>query len=143
MQAAGNVKATGRVYDGVGEVMPKGAIIMWSGSSQNIPQGWKLCDGRDNTPNLVDRFVLGGTGSGSTGGNREIRLSSNQLPQHNHNLQGLDGQGTNSEGNKHLHFHITNTNTYQTTTNAQNYGTAASTVNIMPPYYTLCFIIKQ
>ncbi|MBD2814856.1 tail fiber protein [Xenorhabdus sp. Flor] len=33
-------------------------IMMFSGSA--IPQGWALCDGNNGTPNLIDRFILGG-----------------------------------------------------------------------------------
>lgn len=38
--------------------LPIGTIILFYGSS--IPNGWLLCDGNNNTPNLIDRFVLGG-----------------------------------------------------------------------------------
>eukprot|EP00429_Kryptoperidinium_foliaceum_P042442 CAMPEP_0176104432 /NCGR_PEP_ID=MMETSP0120_2-20121206/52402_1 /TAXON_ID=160619 /ORGANISM="Kryptoperidinium foliaceum, Strain CCMP 1326" /LENGTH=186 /DNA_ID=CAMNT_0017438537 /DNA_START=41 /DNA_END=601 /DNA_ORIENTATION=+ len=27
-----------------------------------VPQGWAVCDGREGTPNLVDRFIFGGSG---------------------------------------------------------------------------------
>jgi hypothetical protein len=40
---------------------PVGTIIMYNGQSE-IPPGWKICDGSNGTPNLVDRFVKGGTG---------------------------------------------------------------------------------
>ncbi|MDC9621313.1 tail fiber protein [Xenorhabdus sp. XENO-7] len=40
------------------KVLPKGMIVMFSGSS--APQGWALCDGNNDTPNLIDRFILGG-----------------------------------------------------------------------------------
>lgn len=40
-------------------VLPIGIILMFSGST--IPAGWVLCDGANNTPDLRDRFVLGGT----------------------------------------------------------------------------------
>ncbi|MCC8366143.1 tail fiber protein [Xenorhabdus sp. PB61.4] len=40
-------------------VLPKGMITMFSGSA--IPQGWALCDGTKGTPDLIDRFILGGT----------------------------------------------------------------------------------
>merc|ERR1719362_2207293 len=43
-------------------LVPTGTIVMWSGSIQNIPNGWKLCDGSNNTPDLRDRFILGGGG---------------------------------------------------------------------------------
>ncbi|MDE1494610.1 phage tail protein [Xenorhabdus bovienii] len=40
------------------KVLPKGMIVMFSGST--VPQGWALCDGNNGTPNLIDRFILGG-----------------------------------------------------------------------------------
>ena len=34
-------------------------IILWSGSADNIPDGWALCDGNNGTPDLTDKFVIG------------------------------------------------------------------------------------
>ncbi len=34
-----------------------GVICMFTGGT--IPDGWLLCDGKNNTPNLIDRFILG------------------------------------------------------------------------------------
>ena len=39
--------------------VPVGGIIMWSGTTENVPAGWRLCDGNNGTPNLTDRFVIG------------------------------------------------------------------------------------
>jgi len=39
--------------------VPKGVIVMWSGTIANIPSGWALCDGTNGTPDLRDRFVVG------------------------------------------------------------------------------------
>jgi hypothetical protein len=39
--------------------VPLGGIIMWSGTIGNIPDGYKLCDGTNGTPNLRDRFIVG------------------------------------------------------------------------------------
>lgn len=51
--------------------LPSGMIVMWAGSLAEIPTGWLLCDGRNGTPDLRDRFVMG-VGAveymGSTGG---------------------------------------------------------------------------
>lgn len=33
---------------------------MWSGSINNIPNGFALCDGTNGTPNLSDRFIKAG-----------------------------------------------------------------------------------
>jgi len=41
-------------------LVPKGAIIMWSGYS--VPPGWALCNGAQGTPDLRDRFIVS-TGS--------------------------------------------------------------------------------
>ena len=65
--------------------IPKGAIIMWSG--YDIPSGFALCDGKNGTPNLIDKFIIGSGGNyklGSTGGNEKIKLTINQLPSHRH-----------------------------------------------------------
>lgn len=48
-------------------IVPSGAIMMWSGSSAAIPDGFVLCNGNNGTPNLVDKFIVGGTTSGATG----------------------------------------------------------------------------
>ncbi len=76
---------------------PKGAIIIWSGSIDNIPTGWALCDGANGSPNLQGKFVVGHgdadntsvSGSAAyswsaTGGEEFVTLTENQLPKHGH-----------------------------------------------------------
>ena len=51
--------------------IPSGGIIMWSGSIEEIPDGWALCDGNDGRPDLRDKFILGAGNNqsvASTGG---------------------------------------------------------------------------
>ena len=43
----------------VHDVLPRGVIMLWSGSSASIPVGWALCNGSSSTPDLRDRFVVG------------------------------------------------------------------------------------
>lgn len=43
----------------VHNILPYGSIIMWYGRVSEIPFGWKLCDGTNNTPDLRDKFVVG------------------------------------------------------------------------------------
>lgn len=61
-------------------VLPKRSIIMWGGNQNDIPVGWRLCDGGSfnsvTTPDLRGRFILGFNdsasgvnGSSSNGGN--------------------------------------------------------------------------
>lgn len=40
--------------------LPKGFIGMWSGSIASIPTSFALCDGNNGTPDLRDRFIVGG-----------------------------------------------------------------------------------
>ncbi|WP_445374402.1 tail fiber protein [Photorhabdus tasmaniensis] len=47
------------------KVLPRGMIVMFSGSG--APTGWALCDGKNGTPDLLDRFILGGNFSGING----------------------------------------------------------------------------
>lgn len=42
-----------------GDSLPKGTIVIWSGSEDNIPSGWHLCDGTNGTPDLRSKYVLG------------------------------------------------------------------------------------
>jgi microcystin-dependent protein len=45
-------------YASTQQVIPKGLISMFAGDS--APAGWALCDGENETPDLRDRFILGG-----------------------------------------------------------------------------------
>ena len=47
-------------------LLPQGSIIMFNGTTQSIPNGWKICDGTENTPNLTNYFVRADTNSGNT-----------------------------------------------------------------------------
>lgn len=51
--------------------IPRGIISMWAGAVDAVPSGWALCDGKNGTPNLKDRFIVGAGqsyGVGNTGG---------------------------------------------------------------------------
>ena len=56
--------------------VPIGAIMMWSGDKNDIPEGWFLCDGSERTdkygtskavPDLRDKFIRGVGGSYAIG----------------------------------------------------------------------------
>lgn len=73
----------------VGESIPSGIITMWSGSVDNIPSGWLLCDGSNGTPPLQDRFIVGAGSAyqvNDTGGAESVTLSSSQIPSHTHSV---------------------------------------------------------
>ena len=52
-----NLKWFKQLYN---QLIPIGTIIMFN-SSQNIPDGWCICDGNNRTPNLIDKFIKAGT----------------------------------------------------------------------------------
>lgn len=39
--------------------VPPGGIIMWSGKSGAVPDGWTLCDGSNGAPDLLGKFIIG------------------------------------------------------------------------------------
>jgi hypothetical protein len=79
------VSAKSSVAKGSG--LPCGAIVMWSGRADAIPDGWALCDGRNGTPDLRNRFVVGAGGNygvGDQGGQETVRLTEAEMPSHTH-----------------------------------------------------------
>ena len=83
-----NISGNGSGLSGI-ESFVTGMIILWYGNTGNIPNGFVLCDGNNNTPDLRDRFVVGAGSAYSpnnTGGSSSTTLSTSQLPSHNHSV---------------------------------------------------------
>ena len=81
------------------DLQPIGVIQMWGGPVENIPLGWKLCDGNGGTPNLTDKFIVGAGVSynvGDVGGLKEVILTEAQMPRHSHN-------GSTQDAGSHSH----------------------------------------
>ena len=67
--------------------IPKGVIVMWSGTLATIPAGWALCDGTNGTPDLQNKFIRGATTAtlpGTEGGADTVTLATTNLPSHAH-----------------------------------------------------------
>lgn len=82
-------------------VVFKGMITMFSGSSADIPYGWHICDGTNGTPDLTGKFIKADTVSGNEGGSDELKLTSENMPSHFHNILGFDV--VTGSGGRHSH----------------------------------------
>ena len=56
-----------------GSSVPAGSIIPWYGNLANIPDGFALCDGKNGTPDLRDRFLVGAGDSYKLGDNHDAQ----------------------------------------------------------------------
>lgn len=150
-----------------GSPIPRGVIMMWSGSVDTIPRDWALCNGQNGTPNLTERFIRGqgnnstnNYGISTTGGSASCSLTTDHLPRHTHGvndpghshvwsasrqLQGTDDRnysaelsrgdaGTGDQFDKGTDHRYTGIGIQEAGNNAA--------FSIIPPYYTLAFIMK-
>jgi len=125
VEVDGNINANGKLKEYGEDLLPAGAIIMWSGTLP--PEGWALCNGNTytyhgkttTTPNLSGRFIVAagtrktitlnqdgkiseGTSESFTIGHGNIqaadyvKLSTSQIPSHTHS-------GNTSKNGAHEH----------------------------------------
>lgn len=160
--SAGYQQTYGSDQTQFGPIMPPGAIILWNGSPANIPAGWVLCDGTNNTPNLQSRFVIGG-------GPKEVPNTFGDPTPHTHNVSINQTYTTTTDGS---HSHLMPAGWYNrnlscgkytgidvasqdiTKDRVQNDGAHSHTVTVTlsedsgptvaprPAWYALCYIMK-
>lgn len=135
-----------KLYRSDGQVLnigyPSGVIMMWSGSVASIPSGWVLCDGTNGTPDLRDRFIVGAkqddggvaktniTGSLTQSGGSISYTPAGTVASIAASGAAAVKVGTaasNAEPSGHTHAAPAFT------------GTGAT---IIPPYFSLCYIMK-
>ncbi len=123
-------------------VIPRGMIMAWAGTPDNIPDGWALCDGQDGTPDLNDKFILGTSDAekvGASGGEKEHTLELYEMPAHSHGETGTVLK--NNYGSSPMSITTTTGSDYSVLSGESTRG-QGSPHNNMPPYYTLCYIMK-
>lgn len=75
-----------------GTSVPQGTILPWYGKLDEIPDGFYLCDGKNGTPDLRNRFLVG---AGDTyklrdiGGEDQVTLTGTQIGNHYHYWSGM------------------------------------------------------
>lgn len=136
-----------------------GLIVMWFGQSNEIPEGWALCDGSGGRPDLRDKFIVGAGDTyaiGNTGGFADTVLighthtgstgiSSGANHSHTFHKAAQSGskgfrssnnlQSSSSTGGGGGHTHTG-------TLSISNTGVSATGRNI-PPYRALFYIIRE
>jgi len=137
-QVAENVKD---IKMQIEHAMPKGSIVLWSGSIDDIPEGWRLCDGSDGAPDLRNRFVVGAGGELGT----NVMGGSDQ---HEHKVEVADHTLTLKEIpiNRVSRFFCQQGFYGQlfitSAANGHNHDASCMRASHLPPYYALCFIVK-
>ena len=183
LQVNGKVKATEFIGRGA---VPIGTIVMWSGAI--APTGWALCNGSTvngyKTPDLKGKFVAGydidvadydnpgnlstkGISSSDVGGAKEVVLTNQQMPIHEHDIDFMT-----TGDSRHQHSKTTNDEASQdgddayawdatdgesadetvwTDKSGQHEHTVkgktkpageSSSIENRPPYYTLAYIMR-
>ncbi|MFA5857783.1 MAG: hypothetical protein WC955_01815 [Elusimicrobiota bacterium] len=153
-KVTGNIDVEGEIKSLSGGttfyMVPRGTIVIWSGTISSIPTGWALCDGINGTPDLRDRFLLGMSSTDTPGIIGGTTTHIHVVPGHLHSVAGLttnacptdrwmvDGDGGDdfAEGSHSHTISAFNTN-YSTVT-----ITGINTQPHLPPYYKIAFIMK-
>ena len=149
LEVNGTVKAT--TFTGNGTI-PIGGIIMWYGTTTDIPAGWTLCNGvasnGQTPPDLRDRFIVG-AGSAytprATGGATSHTLAATNLPtfsipykdifysEANGTVAVTSNKGSGNSDSDNSGWEISRTATYTG---------SATAIDHRPPYMALCYIMR-
>lgn len=151
-----NLKVTGNLavdnnLTGATNYVPIGTIVAWYNQNADlskIPEGWKICDGNNGTPDLRGRFILGqGLGMNLTqrkmsdrGGDETVKLTVEQMPKHSHKYTSGD---SGNKSNRDFYYgagegaHLSNENEINTTEAGKD-----QPHNNMPPFYVLAYIMR-
>ena len=147
-----SLSGSGRFLTSQGvDIVPSGVIVMWSGSVADIPRGWVLCDGKNKTPDLRDRFIVGAGlnyAVKATGGEAKHALSEAEMPKHSHSYDftGADLAASWDSDNYFYcqkDYYSGNKNTRWTNAAGGNSSGKTEAHENRPPYFALCFIMKQ
>jgi len=162
---AANVAFTGKLTGPSGKEIipvPVGGIIMWTKSSLPDDEHWAVCDGKNGTPDLSGRFIVGvGQSSaggtkydyGNQGGEEKHKLDETEMPSHKHKYVMDDKPHkaeTSIEGAEYVKDisgqdlsdgHGDNGAQYLTGAAGGSNGNTVAHEN-RPPYYALYYIMR-
>lgn len=154
MTITDNTTANNMTVNGTFNLLPRGIIVTWNGST--APAGWALCNGQNGTPDLRDRFIVGGGNTynyGNTGGTTTHSHGSDNM----YTAFGMTWSSARSNYIQTINRGSINGGIWTgvgTWTNANTSGTDhgtspgsailgnTDTSTNLPPYYALAFIMK-
>jgi hypothetical protein len=149
---------------------PKGTILTfsseaWSATGTEFKSIWKICNGQNGTPNLVNKFLRGAESSGNVNSqNGTMTLETKHLPAHKHSITDKEHGHTiyntqtgnndvvwiEKAGSSHRMsetgsvgrgtLYIKPSGTGITETNDSING--GESFDVIPDYYTVIYIIK-
>ena len=125
--------------------VPLYGIIMWAKKDLPDKEHWAVCDGKNNTPDLRDRFIVGAGSSyacGATGGEASVKLTEEQIPSHSHSytVHAQAYESSRIDGQECLNwFEDTPKGNKTRTTNSTGGGESHEN---RPPYYALYYIMR-
>ena len=140
--------------------VPKGSIIPWYGLIKDIPSGFALCDGKNGTPDLRNRFLVGAGSSynlGNSGGADSITIKSENLPNDGlsgfgYVVMGIDFTWRSDmgvlEGEDKDLASVDGSNSWKTTSYFSKFNSLVSKnwkgipLENRPPYYAVNYIMK-
>ena len=149
LEVNGTVKAT--TFTGNGTI-PIGGIIMWSGTTSDIPAGWALCNGVASNgltpPDLRDRFIVGAGSAYSpkaVGGASTHTLAATNLPTFSityGDIYHSEGGGTVTVPNNKGSGDSDTDNKGMEMSRTATYTGSATAIDHRPPYMALCYIMR-
>lgn len=107
-----------------------GTVKIWNGLVSQIPSGWALCDGSNGTPDLRGKFVKGAQSGdeGGSGGSTTYTHTGLVVDAH-------AGVANLRTGGAAIGF-------ADDAARSHNVTPPSDHVNVEPPFYKLCYIMK-
>lgn len=140
----GKIKVNNNILQDLNKTLPIGSIVAYN--NNNIPAGWKLCNGVPPTPDLRGRSILTINANSvlkNTGGAEEVELTENQIPSHNHTLTHSipipNTAPNNADDDGGPDYHGAKTSG---TTRYTSYTGGGQPHNNMPPFHVLNYIMR-
>jgi hypothetical protein len=124
------------------DMIPSGLIALWSGPSDEIPDGWFLCDGNNGTPDLREHFVVG---ANYYDGDKWVTQMEGTPKQtggssvHDHTLPDFTGNEVTTSGGL---WRDSGGTAHHKHTLGGNTGYISPTI-VLVPYFSLAYIMKS